>query len=95
MFPNPASDLIHITLPDRIRLESQTKNFSVQTTFHKWTKELDLEVYDLFGKRVFSKVISLEEKQLDLDVSAWPRGMYVVRLVYDGKTVTSAKVVMK
>ncbi|HNW74458.1 MAG: T9SS type A sorting domain-containing protein [Bacteroidales bacterium] len=95
VFPNPASDWIHITLPDRIRLESQTKNFSVQTTFHKWTKELDLEVYDLFGKRVFSKEISRDDKQLDLDVSAWPQGMYVVRLVYDGKTVASEKIIIK
>ena len=95
VFPNPACDWIHITLPDRIRLESQTKNFTVQTTFHKWTKKLDLEVYDLFGKRLFSKEISRDDKQLDLNVSAWPRGMYVVRLVYDGKTAASEKIIIK
>lgn len=94
VYPNPVSDWIHITLPDRIRLESQTKNFSVQTTFHKWRKELDLEVYDLFGKRLFSKEISRDDKQLDLNVSAWPQGMYVLRLVYNGCTVVSEKIVI-
>ena len=95
VFPNPASDLIHISLPDRIRLESQTHSFTVQTTFHKWTKKLDLEVYDLFGKRVFSKEISRDDKQLDLDVSAWPRGMYLIRLMYNGKTAASEKIIIK
>ncbi len=95
VFPNPGSDMIHIRLPERVRLENQTKNFTVQTTFHQWTKDLDLEVFDLFGRPVFRKTIKPDERELMLDVSAWPRGMYVVRLVFNGKTAASEKIIIK
>jgi len=32
---------------------------------------------------------------LDIDVTGWGKGMYVVRLVYNGKTVSTAKVMVE
>jgi len=91
---NTLSNIVHIRLPERVRLESQTKNFTVQTTFHQWTKDLDLEVFDLFGRPVFRKTIKPDERELMLDVSAWPRGMYVVRLVYNSRVAASERLVI-
>ena len=94
VFPNPGSDIVHVRLPERVRIESQTKNFTVQTTFHQWTKDLDLEVFDLFGRPAFRKTLKPDERELTLDVSAWPRGMYVVRLVYNSRVAASEKLVI-
>jgi hypothetical protein len=44
VYPNPGRGMIHVKLPERIRLKSQTKNFAVQTTFHRLNKEMELRV---------------------------------------------------
>lgn len=94
VYPNPASDVLHVEIPDKLKSETHSPVFNLTTVYHQW-KSATLEVYDLFGKQVFSKAINHGEKLLDLDVSAWPRGMYVVRLVYNGKTVSTAKVMVE
>jgi len=94
VYPNPASDVLHMEIPDKLKSETHSPVFNLTTVYHQW-KSATLEVYDLFGKQVFSKEINHGEKLLDLDVSAWPRGMYVVRLVYNGKTVSTAKVMVE
>jgi len=94
VWPNPASDVLHVEIPDKLKSETHSPVFNLTTVYHQW-KSATLEVYDLFGKQVFSKEINHGEKLLDLDVSAWPRGMYVVRLVYNGKTVSTAKVMVE
>ncbi|MDD4554899.1 MAG: T9SS type A sorting domain-containing protein [Bacteroidales bacterium] len=94
VYPNPASDVLHVEIPDKLKAETHSPVFNLTTVYHQW-KSAVMEVYDLFGKQVFSKEINRGDKQLDLNVSAWPRGMYVVRLVYNGKTVASEKVVVE
>jgi len=94
VWPNPASDMLHVGIPEKLKSETRSPVFNLTTVYHQW-KLAELEVYDLFGKRVFSREIKQGEKLSDLDVATWPRGMYVVRLVYNGKTVASEKVVIK
>lgn len=93
VWPNPGHGQIHVKLPDWIALLIKTEHLSVTTTFHQWKKELDFEVFDLFGKRIFSRTVNPEEDRFDLDASAWSNGLYLFRLSYhgtrvDGKTIT-------
>ena len=44
---------------------------------------------------MLSKEVVQSEKEVAVDVSGWPKGMYVVRLVYNGQTVGSEKVMVE
>jgi len=44
---------------------------------------------------MLSKEVLQSEKEVAVDVSLWPGGMYVVRLVYNGQTVGSGKVMVE
>jgi hypothetical protein len=94
VFPNPASDKIHIVIPDQIKTQNNTAVFNLTTVYHQWHSAV-IEIYDLLGRRWFAREIKQGEKVLETDVTSWPRGMYVVRLVYNGQTVGSEKVVVE
>ena len=94
VYPNPASEKIHIFLPDQLKTGMKNKIFQLTTVYHQW-KSTILEIYDFFGRRVFSKEILKSEKELVIDVSAWPKGMYVVRLIYNKETVGSEKIIVQ
>ncbi len=94
VWPNPASDILHIEIPQQLKSVTQSPVFNLTTVYHQWRSAM-LEVYDLFGKKVYSGEVRQPEKLIDLEVAGWSRGMYVVRLVYNGKTVASEKVLIK
>jgi hypothetical protein len=94
VYPNPASDILHIGIPEKLKTETSTPAFNITTVYHQW-RSAAVEVYDLFGRRVFSKEVTPADKELSIDVSAWHAGMYVVRLVYLGRKAGSEKVVME
>jgi len=94
VYPNPCSDIVHIRLPERVRLESQTKSFTVQTTFHQWTKDLDLEVFDLFARPVSRQTVKPGTKEASIDVSGWIKGMYMVRLSSEGNVIATDKIIV-
>ncbi len=94
VYPNPASDIMHIVIPGMIRIDQSTQNYTAGTFYHQW-KSADIEIYDLSGKRRYQKEVHQADPELIIDVSSWHPGMYVVRLVYLGRTAGSVKVVVK
>jgi hypothetical protein len=94
VYPNPASEKIHIIIPDQLKIGTKNQIFQVTTVYHQW-KSVFLEIYDLFGRRIFSKEIPKSEKEVVIDVSSWPKVMYVVRLVYNKEIVGIEKVLIK
>ncbi len=95
VYPNPARDKLHLVIPDQIKTRSDTPVFDLTTVYHQWHSAL-VEIYDLFGRRMYTKeVVQSVKKETEIDVSAWQKGMYVVRLVYNGRTVASEKVVIE
>ncbi|MCK9218943.1 MAG: T9SS type A sorting domain-containing protein [Bacteroidales bacterium] len=94
IYPNPARDVLHIEIPQQLKNETHSPVFNLTTVYHQW-KSAILEIYDLFGRKMYSKEVLQAEKSLELDVSGWGRGMYVVRLVYNAHTVASAKVMVE
>jgi len=94
VYPNPASDKINIVIPDQIKSSTNTTVFDLTTVYHRWHSAL-VEIYDLFGRKMYSKEVVQSEKGFEVDVSAWQKGLYVVRLVYNGQTVATEKVVVE
>lgn len=91
-YPNPVSDILHIILPNQLKTIAKSSSFNI-TTFRLQWKSVDLEVYNLFGERVFSRQVPFNEKEIAVDVSGWKAGMYVIRLVYNERTVNTIKVI--
>jgi len=79
----------------RARADEQAGDFGITATtiYHQW-KEIRLEVFDLFGRLMYSEVIPQLEKSVELDVSAWPEGLYVARMVFMNEVVGSVKFVV-
>lgn len=94
VYPNPAWDKLHIVIPDQIKTQSNTPVFDLTTVYHQWHSAL-VEIYDLFGRRMYSKEVLQSEKEFEVDISVWQQGLYIVRLVYNGQTVASEKVVVE
>ena len=93
VYPNPASEKIHIILPDKLKTGTQNQVFQLTTVYHQWKSTL-LEIYDLLGRRMFNKEIPKSEKDILFDVSNWPKGMYILRLVFNKETVWSEKIII-
>jgi len=94
VYPNPAKEKITVELPKYIINHSGNSILQSQTVHHRWYSAL-IEIYDLFGRKIFSREVQQTEKEVETDVSSWRRGMYVVRLVYNKQTVGSVKVMVE
>ena len=94
VYPNPVGDILHIEIPPMIKTVTPIPSYDVTTVYHRWDKAT-LEIYDLFGKKLYSSTVRQNQPPIWLDVSAWNTGMYLVRLVYNGQTADSKKVVKK
>ena len=94
IYPNPGSDIINVVMPSCIQKQSKTEHLNVITIFHQWYNDLDIEVYDLFGKLIYRQMVKPLEKELALNVSDWSRGMYYVRLSSGGTVVATNKLIV-
>ena len=56
---------------------------------------INLEIYGLFGQLMMQKEIPFDEKNVEVDVSGWKEGMYVVKLIYGKEGVGNAKVLIE
>jgi len=92
VFPNPASNHITVEFPKYLELNSGLANFHTTTIYHQWNFTT-LEIYNLSAERVFKKDIPKDQVQLEIDVSNWPKGIYLFRLVYNKQSVASEKMI--
>jgi len=94
IYPNPASGKLTIEVPEFFEKRTGPADFQVSTIYHQWGSAT-LEAWDLFGKKLMEKAIEQGSTPVELDVSHWPAGMVVFRLVYRGETVATEKVVVR
>jgi hypothetical protein len=94
IYPNPVKNLVTIEMPKYLTMQSKGFGFTATTIYHQW-KSTTLEIYNLFGKLVYSKEIPVKSEKLEIDVSSWSTGMYVARLIYLYENVTSTKFIIE
>ncbi|HPT04472.1 MAG TPA: T9SS type A sorting domain-containing protein [Bacteroidales bacterium] len=92
--PNPATDNVTITLPQYTVEKTKTGGFTVVTTTYRYNDKPELEIYDLNGRLQLSRTLQKDEKELTLNISSLPAGVYMVRLVADKKQVAETKLVV-
>ena len=88
IIPNPAKDKIRVVLPEHITTHSKAAGFSVTTWRYQFNGEIQLEIYDMYGRRWHQQVVAKGDKEAEIPVSSLPTGLYVVRAVIDGKVVS-------
>jgi len=102
VYPNPANEQVTIEMPKFIvrltggQVDKNKTGFGISATtiYYQWNTST-LEIYNLFGKLMYSKEIPKKTERIELEVDSWNGGMYVVRVVYMQDIVASAKFVIK
>jgi len=95
VYPNPGRSSITVQMPECIQLQTSTEHLNVTTVFHQWNKDLVLEVFDTWGKKVKEMMITPSKKEINLDVSGWPPGVYLLRLLHKQQAVSTAKLMVE
>ncbi len=91
IFPNPATDYVTLTLPDYYSSWSQVGTLEVQTTWYRYPEKLSLQIFDMLGRLVSCQVLESNQKEISLDISGFPSGMLLVRLLNGNRMLTSGK----
>jgi hypothetical protein len=92
-FPVPARDRFTIQIPGQLLAESSMGGVTINTVYHQWDKTT-LQIFDITGKLVFEKVVYFNEKELEINCSAWSAGFYAARLVYKNMKVGGVKLLV-
>lgn len=90
VYPNPAKSNVTIEFPQYLVRLKSARGINATTTYYMW-ESTTLEIYDMFGKNVFTKEISHQTQRIELDVSSWHTGMYIARVFYDKDKVAEEK----
>jgi hypothetical protein len=93
IYPNPGFETITIQIPECLQKQTETANFKVTTVIYKRTKELRLQVFDLFGKLIKDWKIKPDSQTVTMNVSSWNSGIYYFRLTYGNTEVAIEKFV--
>ena len=91
-FPNPAKETLTLEIPQYLSKKSGPPEFRATTVYYQW-KSLRLDVFDLFGKLMYSQDIPGKIEKVRLDISSWPAGMYVARIVFMDEVTGTVKFV--
>jgi len=92
VYPNPASNRVTLEMPKVLIRKDASQGIATTTIYHRWDKTR-LDVFNLAGNLIFSQELTTEQPQVELDISGWPEGMYMVRLVFMNEEVARAKIV--
>jgi hypothetical protein len=92
VYPNPAGSSVTLEMPEYLVRQTAGAGITATTYYYQW-ESVRLDVFDLFGKLMYSQEIPGETDTIKLDISSWPGGMYLARLVFMNDAVASAKFV--
>jgi hypothetical protein len=94
VYPNPVSDILHIMVPDLIRIDQSTQTYTAGTIYHQW-ESVGIEIYNITGRLIITKEAIKSTKQIDLDVSEWESGLYIVQVRYLGRLIGNDKIMVR
>ena len=92
IYPNPAVGEVIIEMPQYLVRKNQGSGITATTTYFQWN-QTRLYILDLQGQLLFSQDIPKQQTLVKLNVSDWPAGMYLARIVFMNEVVSEAKFV--
>ena len=93
--PNPASEQLTLTLPDRMMKEWESNGLSSRTLYYTLPDNLQLQFTDALGRLHQTLAVAKGTPQVTVDVSPWPAGVYLARLTGGNTVVAEVKVVVR
>jgi hypothetical protein len=90
IYPNPAGGDVAIEMPQYLVRKNTGNGITATTTWFQWN-QTRLDIFDLTGKLMFSQNIPKPQTTVKLNVSAWPAGMYLARVVFMNEVAAEAK----
>jgi len=94
VFPNPASGRVTVELPGCLRQTTKQPGITSTSVTYQWKSTL-LEAWDINGRRVFSQKIPKSQQTLEIELAGWSPGLYYIRLVFNNRTVSGVKIVVR
>jgi hypothetical protein len=95
VYPNPADEWITIELPEYYLDESSTGYVKITTTYHKLPGKKSIEALNLKGQIVYSEEFEDDRASITINSGSWPSGMYLIRLINQGKVRAQGKVIRR
>ncbi|MHC1776058.1 MAG: T9SS type A sorting domain-containing protein [Lentimicrobium sp.] len=92
--PNPAKDYTVVFLPETIATNEKQGPFDVITVRSDYVRNLKMDVFDLNGRQVSSFAWPDEIKEQVINTSAWPTGMYLIRISSPARTIANGKLLI-
>jgi len=96
VYPNPAREKINVKLPWATAVEQSLGPYTSRHFNLQYFEKSVLRIYDVYGKQV--KEISLkyqQEKELEINISTLPPGIYLINLYENKKKMASGKFIVK
>ncbi len=94
IYPNPAGEQVTIVMPQYLVRQNAGSILSSITTYFQWDKTR-LDILSMTGKLMFTHEVPKQQSTLQVNTSAWPAGMYFVRVVYMNESVAEGKIVIE
>jgi hypothetical protein len=96
VYPNPAREKVKIKLPWATAVEQP---FGPMTSRHynlKYFENSVLRIYDVFGKQLMEIPLKdQQESELEINISSFPEGIYLINLYENNKKIASGKFIKK
>ena len=92
--PNPASAQLTLTLPDRMMKEWENNGLSSRTLYYTLPDNLQLQFTDALGRMCKTIQVAKGTRQVTVDVSRWPAGVYLARLTGGSTVVADVKLIV-
>lgn len=100
LYPNPAPGRVTVQLPEYLvrqiarPADQLTGEHELSETTGFTQGPVMLTVYNLFGETLMEKPLGLGSGSLDLDLSTWPSGLVIFRLVHQEEPVYTEKLIV-
>ncbi|MBI9035205.1 MAG: T9SS type A sorting domain-containing protein [Bacteroidales bacterium] len=94
LYPNPASDIAVIRLPIFTQTNINSEVVKGIHTNYAYHKNASLQIMDINGRLVHDQMLYQNQTEIMMDVSGWNSGLYVVRLLVNGKNYDDVKMVV-
>jgi hypothetical protein len=94
LYPNPASDLLTVALPNKVTILDNRNHIKTTTTYYTLQTNKMIQLVNVSGQVLQSVVIAAGQNTAILDVSNLPSGMYLVRVLHRNQIWLNGKVMV-
>jgi hypothetical protein len=93
VYPNPVSDVLTVSLPEYLVTRSAQHNMQASVYIKDYQKDATLEIIDINGGLMDTKTLTPGQHKVIFNAGVLNPGLYMVRLVYQKRQVSTVKFV--